>query len=102
MPRYVYECTKCAHSYEKLEGWDANPRQRCPKCKAVSQRIPAPPAIVFKGSGWYSTDNRRTLRDGADSLQAGKEDGESGSDGSSEGDGEKKPAKAKADAKSDD
>lgn len=107
MPRYVYECTKCAHSYEKLEGWDAKPKQRCPKCRAVSQRIPASPAIVFKGSGWYSTDNRRSLREGADQLQAGKDDGESGSDGSSDtssesssdsasGDAEKKPAKAKS------
>lgn len=105
MPRYVYECTKCQHSYEKLEGWDAKPKQRCPKCRATSIRIPAPPAIVFKGSGWYSTDNRRTLRDGADELQAGKDDGESGSDGgespSGKGD-EKKAAKAKADTKSDD
>ena len=85
MPRYVYECTKCRHSYEKREGWDAKPRQRCPMCRAVSQRIPAPPAIVFKGSGWYSTDNRRSLRDGAEELQHGKDgedrsSGESGSD----------------------
>lgn len=97
MPRYVYECTKCGNTYEKLEGWDAKPRQRCPECKAMAQRIPAPPAIVFKGSGWYSTDNRRTLRDGADHLQAGKGDGESASDGG----GEKNPAEAKADSKSD-
>lgn len=83
MPRYVYECTKCAHSYEKLEGWDAKPRQRCPKCRAVSQRMPASPAIVFKGSGWYSTDNRRSLREGADSLQQGEDAGESGSDSDS-------------------
>lgn len=101
MPRYVYECTKCAHSYEKLEGWDAKPKQRCPKCKAVSQRIPAPPAIVFKGSGWYSTDNRRSLRDGADSLQQGKDDGDAAS--ADAGDvSDKKPDKAKAKAKADD
>ena len=83
LPRYVYECTKCAHTYEKREGWDAKPKQRCPECRAISIRIPATPAIVFKGSGWYSTDNRRTLRDGADSLNDGGDDGPSGSDGSS-------------------
>ena len=94
MPRYVYECTKCRHSYEKREGWDAKPRQRCPMCRAVSQRIPAPPAIVFKGSGWYSTDNRRSLRDGAEKLQHGKdgEDRSSGDSGSDEpGSGESGP-----------
>ena len=109
LPRYVYECTKCEHTYEKREGWDAKPKQRCPKCRAVSIRIPAPPAIVFKGSGWYSTDNRRTLREGADQLNSGNDDGESSSDGPSDrdsdaGSGEsekKKPAKAKAESDSD-
>ena len=92
MPRYVYECEKCAHSYEKMEGWDAKPRQRCPRCNAMAQRIPAAPAIVFKGSGWYSTDNRRSLRKGADELQHGKEgqeggEGEEGASGDSGADG---------------
>lgn len=86
MPRYTYECTKCGHTYEKLEGWEAEARQRCPLCRAVSQRVPALPAIVFKGSGWYSTDHRRSLRgDGrepdAESDTAESADGESGSGG---------------------
>ncbi len=89
------------HSYEKLEGWDAKPRQRCPRCSAMAQRIPAAPAIVFKGSGWYSTDNRRSLRKGAEELQHGKDgdSGESGSGGEADGkDGadSKQPAKAEA------
>jgi putative FmdB family regulatory protein len=102
LPRYVYECTKCRHSYEKLEGWDAEPRQRCPKCRAVSQRIPAAPAIVFKGSGWYSTDNRRSLRKGAEELQHGKDGDESaagepgGGDAAAGDDGAKQPAKAES------
>ncbi len=80
MPRYTYECTKCGHSYEKLEGWDAKARQRCPECRAVSLRIPMAPMIVFKGSGFYSTDNKRSLRQGS---SGGDEDGSS--DGESEG-----------------
>ncbi len=90
MPRYTYECTKCGHSYEKLEGWDAKPRQRCPECRAVSQRIPMAPMIVFKGSGFYSTDNKRSLRQGSDGSDGGGSDegessGESDSDGSDAG-----------------
>ena len=98
MPRYTYECTKCEHSYEKLEGWDAKPRQRCPKCRAVSQRIPMAPMIVFKGSGFYSTDNKRSLRqdsNGSDdggsdqggSEGGGSEGGESSGDSDSDGSG---------------
>ncbi len=89
VPRYTYECTKCGHSYEKLEGWDAKPRQRCPKCRAVSQRIPMAPMIVFKGSGFYSTDNKRSLRQGADGDGEGESGAGEGSDeaGSDNGSG---------------
>ena len=86
MPRYTYECTKCGHAYEKLEGWDAKPKQRCPQCRCVSQRIPTPPAIVFKGSGWYSTDNRRSLRKKSDGRDSdGSANGESGDSSGTEG-----------------
>lgn len=84
MPRYTYECTKCSFSYEKTEGWDAKPRQRCPECRAVSQRIPTPPMIVFKGSGFYSTDNKRSFR----SDSAGSSEGSSSSNEVSENDSE--------------
>ncbi len=60
MPRYAYECFECGHTIEKIEGWDASARQPCTECDAELQRIPSPPAIVFKGSGWYSTDNRKS------------------------------------------
>ena len=100
MPRYTYECTKCGHAYEKIEGWDAKPKQRCPQCRAVSQRIPAPPAIVFKGSGWYSTDNRRSLREGADGRDAGDSaNGQSG-DSSATDKAKSKETPAKVEASS--
>ncbi len=85
MPRYSYECTKCAHVYEKVEGWDAKARQRCPKCRAVSQRILVAPAIVFKGSGFYATDNRKSGYRGKDD---GDGDGKSDSKGDADGGGD--------------
>ena len=103
MPRYVYECIKCAHVYEKLEGWDAKPRQRCPECRSVTQRIPAAPAILFKGSGWYSTDNRgskwktRADEDGEESG-AGSE-GEGDESGSTDGAEKASASKSKASSK---
>lgn len=60
MPRYAYECFECGHALEKLEGWDAPAKQPCTECESELQRIPSAPAIVFKGSGWYSTDNRKS------------------------------------------
>ena len=89
---YVYECQKCSHTYQKLEGWDAKTSQRCPECKGKAIRIPQAPAIVFKGSGWYSTDNRRSSwesRSDQDSPGGGDggDHGGSGSEGSDGGDG---------------
>ena len=84
MPRYTYECTKCNFTYEKTEGWDAKPRQRCPECRAISQRIPTPPMIVFKGSGFYSTDNKRSFR--TDSVGSSEDSSSSDEDNSSDSD----------------
>ena len=60
MPAYEYRCEKCGNEYEKREGFDAPARQRCPKCKGKALRVLRPAAVVFKGSGFYVTDNRKS------------------------------------------
>ena len=59
MPRYAYRCSACRHVYEKREGFDALSVQECPDCLGVARRVLTPPALVFKGSGFYVTDNRK-------------------------------------------
>lgn len=66
MPTYEYACESCGHQYEKREGFDAKPRQKCPNCGKTAQRVLSRPAIVFKGSGFYKTDSR-----GSDSGDSG-------------------------------
>ena len=56
MPLYEYACAKCGHHFEKIEGTNASPRKKCPKCGGKAQRVLTAPAIQFKGSGWYVTD----------------------------------------------
>lgn len=58
MPKYDYRCGTCALVYEKREGFDAPSVQACPECSGEARRVLTPPAIVFKGSGWYKTDSR--------------------------------------------
>ena len=58
MPIYEYLCSKCSHAYEKRQGFDASPRQKCPECGGRAQRVIQAPPIVFKGSGFYKTDSR--------------------------------------------
>ena len=57
MPKYDYRCGS-GHVYEKREGFDAPAVQVCQVCGAEARRVLTPPAIVFKGSGWYVTDSR--------------------------------------------
>ncbi len=106
MPRYVYECFECGHTVEKLEGWSAPAQQPCSECDHTLQRIPSPPAIVFKGSGWYSTDSKKSSwksrRDeDSDSGEGGADDGGDGdgaaSDGPTPSSGEREASAAAAD-----
>ncbi len=57
MPVYEYRCTK-GHTYEKTEGFSAPVTQKCTQCGARARRQISMPSVIFKGSGFYSTDNR--------------------------------------------
>ena len=86
MPTYEYKCSK-GHEYERAEGFDAPTEQRCPKCGGSSRRLISMPAVIFKGSGFYSTDNRKG--------QAG-DNGASGSSSTDNGDKAASDGKPKA------
>jgi putative FmdB family regulatory protein len=60
MPTYEYECTKCGHTFEAFQSMSDKPISRCPKCKSsVKRLIHGGLGVIFKGSGFYSTDNKR-------------------------------------------
>jgi putative FmdB family regulatory protein len=69
LPTYEYACAACGNRYEKREGFDAKPRQKCPKCGKMAQRLLSTPAVVFKGSGFYKTDSRGSS--GSSSSESG-------------------------------
>ncbi|MGE0134422.1 MAG: FmdB family zinc ribbon protein [Dehalococcoidia bacterium] len=66
MPLYDYQC-EAGHRYEKRESFGAPAQQPCDQCGKPARRLLNAPPILFKGSGWYVTDSKRTLRAGADS-----------------------------------
>jgi putative FmdB family regulatory protein len=60
MPTYEYRCTKCGHTFEAVQRMTDKPLSRCPECKgAVRRIIGGGMGVFFKGSGFYSTDNRK-------------------------------------------
>jgi putative FmdB family regulatory protein len=59
MPMYSYRCDKCGVQFDRRQSFSAQPLTRCPECKGHVQRLIRPAGIVFKGSGWYITDNRK-------------------------------------------
>ncbi|MCH8815444.1 MAG: hypothetical protein IH957_10195 [Chloroflexi bacterium] len=97
MPVYEYKCAK-GHSYEKTEGFDAPVRQKCINCGAAARRQISMPAVIFKGSGFYSTDNRKGSPDGSPSTSDSSSESSAPSNGSSadSGTGSKTGSKAEA------
>jgi len=60
VPIYEYECGLCQFRFERKQGFDEEPIAMCPKCQGKARRIFHSNPVIFKGSGFYSTDNRTT------------------------------------------
>jgi putative FmdB family regulatory protein len=59
MPVYTYRCENCGVRFERLQRFTDPVLTRCPECNKKSLRkVYTPVGIVFKGSGFYSTDHR--------------------------------------------
>jgi putative FmdB family regulatory protein len=67
LPVYEYRCSG-GHQYDLHEGFDAPTQQKCIECGKTARRQLSLPAVIFKGSGFYSTDNRSGNRRNGGSL----------------------------------
>jgi putative FmdB family regulatory protein len=59
MPIYEYECLECGLHFDKLQRFGEPGPETCPRGHDRIHRLLSQPAIIFKGSGFYVTDNRR-------------------------------------------
>jgi putative FmdB family regulatory protein len=68
MPTYEYKCLKCGHVFEVFQKITDKPLGVCPAChkKKVKRLIGAGSGIIFKGSGFYSTDYRKKTKPDTD------------------------------------
>ena len=60
MPLYDYKCTRCGAVSEVRHGFDQTHDEPCPACGGTLVRVFNPAPIVFKGSGFYVTDSRKS------------------------------------------
>lgn len=58
MPTYQYKCKECDHEFEVRQRMSEEPLTECPVCGGEVRRVVGSVGIVFKGSGFYVTDNR--------------------------------------------
>jgi putative FmdB family regulatory protein len=92
MPTYGYRCGSCGHEFEIQQRITAQPLVTCPKCGGKLSKMLYPAGIIFKGSGYYTTDYK-----GSGNGSAGSSNGVAPA---SEGSSESKP-ETKSESKSD-
>ena len=91
MPIYGYRCTNCGHQFEIQQRMSDDPLKVCPKCQGKLTKVLYPTGVIFKGSGFYTTD-----------YKASGKSSENGSTSGSNGKPETKPepkSEPKADSK---
>ena len=59
MPTYEYECNLCRFHFERKQRFDEEPVAICPECQGKACRVLHSIPVIFKGSGFYTTDNRK-------------------------------------------
>ena len=72
MPIYEYRCEKCGYTFEVFTSFSHNGVRKCPHCGARARRIISAPGVIFRGSGFYSTDHRSNHGSGG-SSSSGKD-----------------------------
>lgn len=61
MPTYKYECAACKHGFEVFQSMADAPLTICPVCgQKVRRIIGGGTGIIFKGSGFYVNDSRKS------------------------------------------
>jgi putative FmdB family regulatory protein len=71
MPTYEYACRACGHTFEIVQSMQDDSLTVCPECGGELRKVFAPPAISFKGSGFYATDHGKEAKTSASDKREG-------------------------------
>lgn len=62
MPRYDYRCADCQHEFELVQSFSEAGSGVCPVCSGAGRRLFHAVPVIYKGSGFYTTDYGRPKR----------------------------------------
>ncbi len=82
MPSYTYRCNENDHEFTVRQSMADDPLTECPVCGGSVRRVVSSVGVVFKGSGFYVTDNRSSSTNGSKSSKP--KNAESTKEGSAE------------------
>ena len=62
MPTYDYVCKECGHAFEEFQSMSSEFLTVCPSCgkPALKRLMASGSGMIFKGSGFYSTDYKKS------------------------------------------
>lgn len=81
MPTYEYACRACGHVFDIVQKMSDATLTICPECGGELRKVFAPPAISFKGSGFYATDHGKKTKPASDSGESSKKTSDAKKDG---------------------
>jgi putative FmdB family regulatory protein len=98
VPTYQYACTECDHAFEQFQSFSEDSLTVCPRCEGRLRTVFNAVGVVFKGSGFYRTDNRADAKSSSTAASTSStSDSSSDSSSSSSGDSSSSTTKAKTD-----
>ncbi|MGQ9546044.1 MAG: FmdB family zinc ribbon protein [Dehalococcoidia bacterium] len=72
MPIYEFECKRCMLRFEVKRRFGEDGNGFCPSCGNEGHRLFSPVPVIFKGPGFYVTDNRKNEEWASDKGKGGK------------------------------
>ncbi|MCW1825201.1 MULTISPECIES: FmdB family zinc ribbon protein [Mycolicibacterium] len=82
MPTYSYACTECGNRFDAVQAFSDDALTTCPKCSGKLRKLFGSVGVVFKGSGFYRTDNRESGKSSSNGSSAKSSDSSSSSSSS--------------------
>jgi len=83
VPTYSYACTECDHRFDAVQAFTDDALTTCAKCSGRLRKLFGKVGVVFKGSGFYRTDNRESAKSSSNGSSNGSSSSSESSSSSS-------------------